>query len=61
MLIELIPEELETAARACRAMASQERTRAQSLENPTTRGPIENASKRYAARAEKLEAVRKRA
>jgi hypothetical protein len=33
--------------------------RAKKLENPTTRGPIENAAKRYWALAEKFEAIRK--
>jgi hypothetical protein len=30
------------------------------MENPTTRGPIESAARRYAALAEKLEAARKK-
>jgi hypothetical protein len=30
------------------------------MENPTTRGPIENDAQRYAALAVKLEAARKR-
>ena len=30
------------------------------MENPTTRGPVEAASQRYAQLAEKLEAARKR-
>jgi hypothetical protein len=42
-------------------MASQEGQRAKIMENPTTRGLIEDASKRYRALAEKLEAVRKTA
>ena len=33
--------------------------RARKMENPTTRGPVENAAKRYAALAEKLEAARR--
>lgn len=53
--------ELATAAQACRAMASQEGERAKKMENPTTRGPIETASKRDRALAEKLEATRKAA
>jgi hypothetical protein len=40
-------------------MAYQEGERAKTLENPTTRGPIENAAKRYAALAEKLDAARR--
>lgn len=41
-------------------MASQEGERAKKMGNPTTRGPIENASKRYRALAERLEVVRAR-
>jgi hypothetical protein len=40
-------------------MAYQEGERAKKMENPTTRGPIEIAARRYAALAEKLEAARK--
>ena len=61
MPLDLTDAELATAAQACRAMAYQEGERARKLENPTTRGPIENAVKRYASLAEKLEAARKRA
>jgi hypothetical protein len=42
-------------------MAHQEGERAKKLENPTTRGTIEDASKGYRALAEKFEAARKRA
>lgn len=59
MPLELTDAELATAATACRAMAYQEGERAKKMENPTTRGPVENAAKRYAALAEKVEAVRK--
>ena len=34
--------------------------RAKAMENPTMRGPIENASKRYRALAEKFERARRR-
>jgi hypothetical protein len=61
MPLELSANELETAARACRAMAYQESERARTMENPTTRGPIENAARRYAVLAEKFEAARKKA
>lgn len=40
-------------------MAYQEGEPAKNMENPTTRGPVENAAKRYAALAEKLEAASK--
>lgn len=58
-LVDLTDTELATAAQACRAIAFQEGERAKKLENPTTRGPIENAARRYAALAAKLEAARK--
>jgi hypothetical protein len=57
-LLDLTDLELETAARACRAMAYQEGERARKMENPSTRGPIENTAKRYAALADKFERVR---
>jgi hypothetical protein len=60
MPLELTDAELATAAAACRAMAYQEGERAKKMENPGVRGPVENAAKRYAALAEKLEAARKR-
>ena len=60
MPLELTDSELATAATACRAMAYQEGERAKKMENPTTRGPIESAAKRYAVLAEKLEAAHKR-
>jgi hypothetical protein len=59
MPLDLTDEELATAATACRAMAYQEGERAKKLENPGLRGPIENAAKRCATLAEKLEAARK--
>ena len=59
MPLDLTDTDLATAATACRAMAYQEGERAKKMENPTTRGPIENAAKRYAALATKLEAARK--
>ena len=60
MPIDLTPDELATAAQACRALAYQEEKRAASMENPATRGPVENAARRYQVLAEKLEAARKR-
>ena len=61
MPLELSPAELETAARACRAMAYQEGEHAKKMENPNMRGPVENMARRYAELATKLEAARKRA
>jgi hypothetical protein len=57
--LDLSATELEAAARACRALAYQEGERAKQMENPTTRGPIQSAARRYAALAEKFEAARK--
>jgi hypothetical protein len=59
MPLELSDAELATAATACRAMAYQEGERAKKVENPSLRGPIENAAIRYAALAVKLESARK--
>jgi hypothetical protein len=58
-LLGLTDLELETAARACRALAYQEDQAAKKMENPSMRGPIENTSKRAAALAEKFEVARK--
>jgi hypothetical protein len=60
-LLDLTDLELETAARACRALAYQEEQAAKRMENPTMRGSIENTAKRAAALAEKLERARKTA
>jgi len=59
--LELIDAELATAAQACRALAYQEGERAKKIENPTVRGPLEDAARRYAALAQKLEAARRKA
>ena len=60
MPLDLTDAELQTVGQACRAMAYQEGERAKTMENPTTRGPIESAARRYAALAQKLEAARKK-
>jgi hypothetical protein len=60
MPLDLTDEELSTAATACRAMAFQEGERARKMENPSMRGPIENAAERFGALAAKFEAVRTR-
>ena len=60
MLLDLTNAEFATAAQACRARAHQESERAKKLENPTMRGPIEDASKHYRALADKLEPPRKK-
>jgi hypothetical protein len=59
MPLELTDAELATAASACRALAYQEGQRAAAMENPTTRGPVEQAAQRYGQLAEKLEAARR--
>ena len=58
--VDLTDLELETAARACRALAYQEEQAAKRMENPGMRGPVENTAKRAAALAEKFEKARKR-
>jgi hypothetical protein len=52
MPLDLTDLELETAARACRALAYQEEQAAKKMENPGMRGPIANTAKRAAALAE---------
>jgi hypothetical protein len=59
MPLELTATELETAARACRALAFQESERAKGMENPGMRGPIKSAAQRYGALAQNFEAARK--
>ena len=60
IILDLTDLELATAARACRALAYKERQAAKKMENPTTRGPIENTAKRAAALAERFERARKK-
>jgi hypothetical protein len=59
-LLDLTDLDLDTAARACRALASQEELAAKRMQNPGMRGPIKNTARRAAARAEKFEAARKK-
>jgi len=61
MPLDLTDLELETAARACRALEYQEGEAAKRMENPDMRVPIENTAKRAAALTEKFERARKRA
>jgi hypothetical protein len=58
MPLDLSNSELATAAQACRALAYREGERARKQGNPTVRGPIEAASRRYADLAQKLEVAR---
>lgn len=57
--LELSAIELETAARACRALAYQEGERAKKMENPGMREPIERAARQFAALAERFDQARK--
>lgn len=57
--LSLTDLELETAARACRALAYAEEQAAKKTENPGLRGPIENTAKRAATLAGKFEGARK--
>jgi hypothetical protein len=59
--LDLTDLELETAARACRALAYQEEQAAKRMQSPGIRGPIVNAAKRAAALAERFEGARKKA
>lgn len=54
---QLTLNDLETIAFACRAMARQEGKRAEAMENPTVRAPIEQAAQRYAELARRFEAA----
>jgi hypothetical protein len=60
MALTLTDGELQMAAMACRVKAIQDEKAAQQIENPSLRGPVEEAAKRAAALAEKFEAARKR-
>jgi hypothetical protein len=60
MTLDLSDAELATTATACRAMAYQEGERANKIENPTMRGPLEENVRRFAELAEKLETARRR-
>ena len=51
--------ELETVARACRALAYREAEDAKKLENPGMRGAVEQRAKVAAGLAERFEKARK--
>ena len=53
--------ELETAARACRALAHVERESAEKISDPALREPVNKRAQCAAALAEKFEAARSRA
>jgi hypothetical protein len=56
---QLTDYELETAARACRALAHVERESAEKISDPALRGPVKQRAQCAAALAEKFEAARK--
>lgn len=57
---QLTDYELETAARACRALAHVERESAEKISAPALREPVNKRAHRAAALAEKFEAARKK-
>jgi hypothetical protein len=52
--------ELETIARACRALAHVERESAEKISDPALRGPVQQRARCAAALAERFERARKR-
>ena len=52
--------EVETAARACRALAHREQESATSISDPSLRQPVHQRAQCAAALAERFEAARKR-
>jgi hypothetical protein len=53
--------ELETAARACRALAHVERQSAEKISDPALRGPVQQRAQCAAALAERFKRARKNA
>jgi hypothetical protein len=56
---QLTDYELETIARACRALAYVERQSAEKINDPALRGPVQQRAQCAAALAERFEAARK--
>jgi hypothetical protein len=56
---QLTHYELETAARACRALAHVERASAEKISDPALRAPVQQRAQCAAALAEKFEAARR--
>jgi hypothetical protein len=52
--------ELETVARACRALAHREQESMKAISDPALRGPVAKRAERAAALAERFEKARKR-
>jgi hypothetical protein len=53
--------ELETAARACRALAHREHANAEKIGDPALRGPVQKRAECAGQLAERFERARKRA
>ena len=53
--------ELETAARACRALAHREQESARTISDPSLRKPVQERARCAAALAERFEAARRKA
>jgi hypothetical protein len=58
---KLTDYELETAARACRALAHREGEDSAKISDPALRGPVQERGKCAAALAERFERARKKA
>ena len=56
---QLTDYELETAARACRALAHVERESAEKISDPALRAPVQQRAECAAALAERFERARK--
>ena len=56
---KLTDYELETAARACRALAHREGEDAAKISDPTLRGPVQQRAQCAAALAERFQRARK--
>jgi hypothetical protein len=57
---QLTDYELETAARACRALAHKEQQSAETISDPSLRAPVQKRAACAAALAERFERARKR-
>jgi hypothetical protein len=60
MLLDFTDYELETIARACRALAHHERKSAETISDPSLRAPVQERARCAAALAEKFERARKK-
>jgi hypothetical protein len=59
MLSQLTDYQMETIARACRALAHVERESAEKISDPALRGPVQQRAQCAAALAERFERARK--